>query len=111
MLLCVQMYPLVCTIWTCAYVFKCFLSLSSNKVLNIRLTLGLDYNNNCYNILKGHQKQFECTHIFFLYGISCFNRDYVSVFNWSYVTTDVTIPLVIYIIFSMIIKQSLFNLN
>ena len=29
----------------------------------------------------------------------------------NYITTNITIPLVIYIIFSMIIKQSLFNLN
>ena len=32
------------------------------------------------------------------------NKHSVSIYNWNYVTFDVTIPLVIHIMFSMIIK-------
>ena len=35
----------------------------------------------------------------------------VSVYNWNYITTDAMITLIIYFIFSMIIKLTLFNLN
>ena len=36
---------------------------------------------------------------------------YLSVCIWNDVITDVTIPLVIYFIFSKIIRESLFNLS
>ena len=58
-----------------------------------------------------------CSHIYiyiyiYIYIVSVCNKfsvDSVSVLNRIYVTMDVTILLAIYVIFSMIIKQSLFN--
>ena len=43
--------------------------------------------------------------------ISCYNGDYAPVFNQNYFTIDITISLIIYVKFSMIIKLSLFNLS
>ena len=47
------------------------------------------------------------SHIFFIN----MENIYQSVCNWNYVTTDVTVTLFIYALFSMVLKKILFNLN